>query len=72
MSFREPMFLITDRAGSPVGAVAVENGRWIGRDTAGRGAPERQPTHRGRTPQPRPRRARDTHRTPQPRVRQAT
>ena len=36
VSFREPMFLITDAAGHPRGAVAVENGRWIGRDTAGR------------------------------------
>ena len=36
MSFREPMFLITDDAGYPLGAVAVEDGRWVGRDTAGR------------------------------------
>jgi hypothetical protein len=36
MSLREPMFLITDPAGHPRGAIAVENGRWIGRDTAGR------------------------------------
>jgi hypothetical protein len=36
MSFREPMFLITDAAGNPRGAVAVEDGRWVGRDTTGR------------------------------------
>jgi len=36
VSYREPMFLITDDAGGPLGAVAVEAGRWIGRDTAGR------------------------------------
>lgn len=36
MSYREPMFLITDDAGGPLGVVAVEAGRWIGRDTAGR------------------------------------
>src|SRR6266511_4469194 len=36
MSFRDPMFLITDDAGYPLGAVAVEDGRWVGRDTAGR------------------------------------
>jgi hypothetical protein len=30
------MFLITDAAGHARGAVAVEDGRWIGRDTTGR------------------------------------
>lgn len=35
-AFREPMFLITDAAYSPLGAVAVEGDRWVGRDTAGR------------------------------------
>ena len=36
MGYREPMFLITDTAGHPVGAVAVEDDRWVGRDTTGR------------------------------------
>lgn len=36
MSLREPMFLITDTAGNVRGAVAVEDGRFVGRDTAGR------------------------------------
>jgi hypothetical protein len=36
MSYREPMFLITDAAGNPRGAIAVEDGRWVGRDTTGR------------------------------------
>jgi len=36
VSLREPMFLITDSTGNPVGVVAVEDGRWIGRDTCGR------------------------------------
>jgi hypothetical protein len=30
------MFLITDATGHAVGAVAVEDGRWVGRDTTGR------------------------------------
>jgi hypothetical protein len=29
------MFLITDDSYSPLGAIAVEGGRWIGRDTNG-------------------------------------
>jgi len=29
------MFLITDPAGHTVGVVAVEDGRWVGRDTSG-------------------------------------
>ena len=36
MSLREPMFLIIDPTGNPVGVLAVEDGRWIGRDTSGR------------------------------------
>jgi hypothetical protein len=36
VSYREPMFLLTDAYGQPRGAIAVEGGRWIGRDTAGR------------------------------------
>jgi hypothetical protein len=36
VSFREPMFLITDGAGTLLGALAVEDGRWVGRDTRGR------------------------------------
>lgn len=36
VSFREPMFVITGSGNDPVGAVAVEVGHWIGRDTAGR------------------------------------
>lgn len=36
MSFREPMFLITDATGQVRGAVTVEDGRWVGRDTTGR------------------------------------
>jgi hypothetical protein len=35
VSYREPMFLITDDGGA-LGAVAVEDGRWVGRDTTGR------------------------------------
>jgi len=30
------MFLITDPAANPRGALAVEDGRWVGRDTTGR------------------------------------
>ena len=30
------MFLLTDADGQPRGAIAVEDGRWVGRDTAGR------------------------------------
>lgn len=36
MSYREPMFLITDDTDNPLAAVAVEGGRWVGRDTTGR------------------------------------
>ncbi len=36
VQLREPMFLITDADRAPRGAIAVEDGRWIGRDTAGR------------------------------------
>jgi len=36
VSYREPMFLITDDGGAALGAVAVEDGRWVGRDTTGR------------------------------------
>jgi hypothetical protein len=36
VSLREPMFLITDAASGVRGAVAVEDGRWVGRDTSGR------------------------------------
>jgi hypothetical protein len=36
VSYREPMFLITDDGGAALGAVAVEDGHWVGRDTAGR------------------------------------
>jgi hypothetical protein len=36
MGYREPMFLITNAAGRPVGALAIEDDRWVGRDTTGR------------------------------------
>jgi hypothetical protein len=36
VSLREPMFLITDAAAGVRGVVAVEDGRWVGRDTTGR------------------------------------
>jgi hypothetical protein len=35
MSHRQPMFLITDDEYRPLGAVAIEGGRWIGRNTQG-------------------------------------
>ncbi len=32
---REPMFIITNEDYHPLGAIAIEGGRWIGRSTAG-------------------------------------
>jgi hypothetical protein len=54
MSSREPIFLITDTAANPYAAIAVENGRWVGRDTNGRQLFSRQDhagaSHAARTP----------------------
>ena len=36
MTARVPMSVLLDGAGNAVGAVAIEDGRWIGRDTYGR------------------------------------
>lgn len=39
---RYPMYLLTDHDYALLGAVAVEDGRWVGRDTAGRVLFDRQ------------------------------
>jgi hypothetical protein len=42
---RSPLFLITDDDYKSLGAVDVESGRWIGRDTAGRKLFDRKDYH---------------------------
>jgi hypothetical protein len=46
MPYREPHYLILDPHDEyPLGALAVEDGRWIGRDTAGRKLFDRKDEH---------------------------
>lgn len=41
-NLRYPMYLLTDHDYAVLGAVAVEDSRWVGRDTAGRELFDRQ------------------------------